>query len=199
MPDSILVRRLRSIAPPTVLLLLPGAVESPRERAPECGIPVDIPASVRAEHREIRQGVMRAIAEKGEIGVAARTLWTVLQPHFVREEQIALPLLGALRPLSQGKPIADLVEVLPLADSLKRELPQMLAEHDIIARAVDRLAVVADRENKVGYQRFAERLKLHALNEEEVMYPAAIIAGDLMRLRAKVEGVTVPCVLIGSR
>ena len=57
------------------------------------------------------------------MGVAARALAAVLEPHFVREEAIALPPLGVL----------------------------------------------------------AEQLLLHAQNEKEVMYPAALLVGETVR------------------
>jgi hypothetical protein len=39
------------------------------------------------------------------------------------------------------------------------------------------------RENKPRVQHFAERLKQHAKTEEEVLYPAAILVGEYLKLR----------------
>src|SRR5512146_404861 len=53
-----------------------------------------IPESLRVEHEAIHAELVRATNEPGAVGKAARELAAVLHPHFVREEQIALPPLG---------------------------------------------------------------------------------------------------------
>ena len=77
----------------------------------------------------------------------------MLHPHFVREEQIALPPLGLLAPLATGDPLPETVvsEALALTDALRSELPRMLKEHKQIRAAVDklRLAARAEQETQV--------------------------------------------------
>jgi hypothetical protein len=57
----------------------------------------EIPKSIRVEHEEIHSTLAEATKAAGAVGVAARELAQVLHPHFVREEQIALPPLGRRR------------------------------------------------------------------------------------------------------
>ena len=59
---------------------------------------IEIPAGMKAEHDAIHQRLVRATQAPGRTGEAARALARVLHPHFVREEQIALPPLGLLAP-----------------------------------------------------------------------------------------------------
>lgn len=157
-----------------------------------------IPASIVAEHREVREELTHATMERGEVGVAARALAAVLNPHFIREEQIALPPLAALEPLASGAPVGTLLNLLPLSDSLRAELPDMLREHEVIKQALERLVAVAERENRSDIQAFAERLALHALSEEEITYPAAVLAGELIRSRAREGKGGVPCSVSGA-
>src|SRR5689334_25339137 len=63
----------------------------------------EIPASMRAEHEEIHAALERATQATGRVGEAARALAKVLHPHFVREEQIALPPLALLATLARGE------------------------------------------------------------------------------------------------
>ena len=108
-----------------------------------------------------------------------------LGPHFEKEEQYALPELGLLPQLAEGKASADMKDVVDLSDKLKAELPQMLAEHKTIVSALDDLANPAKAENKTDAIEFTEKLKMHAQNEEEVLYPAAILVGEYLKLRLK--------------
>jgi hypothetical protein len=73
-----------------------------------------VPESMQAEHREIHDALDRATKVRGSVGTAARELAKVLGPHFVREEQIALPPLGLLAPLARGEFTPAMLEVLPL-------------------------------------------------------------------------------------
>src|SRR5688572_26128004 len=90
---------------------------------------IAIPEAMRAEHEAIHQRLVRATAAPGRTGHAARALAEVLHPHFVREEQIALPPLGLLAPLARGELTPEMTAVLSMTDSLRAELPRMLEEH----------------------------------------------------------------------
>lgn len=142
---------------------------------------LQVPASVRAEHQEIHQALVAATRASGEVGAAARALAVVLDPHFVREEQIALPPLGLLAPLARGERSQAMLAVLPLTDSLRAELPRMLREHQAIHAATVRLREVARAHRNQPALRLAEQLILHAQSEEQMMYPAALLVGDFVR------------------
>ena len=142
-----------------------------------------IPPSLAAEHEEIHELLMKATAVPGPIGAAARNLEAVLGPHFTRENQIALPPLGLLGPLAAGQTPAGADEVLAMTDALRKELPAMLREHTRIRAATQTLHQVAVQQNAPDVQRFAEALAAHARMEEEVLYPAAILVGDVIRAR----------------
>lgn len=149
---------------------------------------LDIPASIRAEHDEIHAALERATQATGRVGEAARALAKILHPHFVREEQIALPPLGLLAPLARGEFTEAMREVLPMTDSLRAELPHMLEEHVAIRRATQRLGEVAQAERNAQVTRLAEQLALHAKSEEEIFYPAAVLVGDMVRARTTGHG-----------
>jgi hypothetical protein len=144
-----------------------------------------IPESIRAEHEAIHEELVRATKAAGAVGEAARELASILHPHFVREEQIALPPLGLLAPLARGEFTSEMSGVLPMTDSLRTELPRMLEEHKAIRAATIRLGDVARAEGNTAVAHLAEQLNLHAQSEEELFYPAAILVGDLVRARAR--------------
>lgn len=145
---------------------------------------IGIPESMRVEHSEIHTELVRATSLPGQIGAAARELATVLHPHFVREEQIALPPLGLLAALSRNEFTPEMRAVLPMTDSLRAELGRMLEEHKAIRAATNRLGDVAREEGDTSVAHLAEKLRLHAQSEEELFYPAALLVGEIVRLRS---------------
>jgi hypothetical protein len=142
---------------------------------------IQIPESMRAEHAAIHEELVRATKLEGSVGAAARDLAGVLHPHFVREEEIALPPLGLLAPLARGESNAEMRDVLRMTDALRAELPRMLDEHKAISAATIRLREVARAESNEVVARLADQLLLHAKSEEELFYPAAILVGDAVR------------------
>ncbi len=146
---------------------------------------IAIPRSVQLEHAEIHAALAEATQAPGRTGSAARELAHVLHPHFLREEEIALPPLTLLAPLAAGDTLPSEVLALALAmsDALRAELPRMLQEHRRIRAAVDDLRSAAQAEGATRFAHLAEHLALHAENEEQVLYPAAILLGDIIRAR----------------
>ena len=78
--------------------------------------------------------------------------------------------------------------VLPMTEALERELPQMLEEHQRIGAARKAFEEAARRANRADYVRLAETLGHHARQEEEILYPAAILVGRYVKLSAGVGG-----------
>jgi hypothetical protein len=59
----------------------------------------------------------------------------------------------------------------------------MLEEHKGIRAAVESLRQAAISEGAVKYRQLADQLALHAQTEEEVLYPAALLVGELIRIQ----------------
>jgi uncharacterized protein with von Willebrand factor type A (vWA) domain len=141
-----------------------------------------IPPSLKSEHEELHAELVKAIQAGGRIGKAAQSVAEVLHPHFVKEEEYALPPLGLLRLLAEGKVLPEMKNVFSMTDRLKRELPQMLEEHQAIVAKLQDLVEAAEKEGRMEFAHFAEKLTLHARTEEEVLYPASILVGDCLKL-----------------
>jgi len=143
----------------------------------------NIPSSLQSEHQELHNELAMAIHETGKLGEAAKKVDIVLAPHFEKEEEFALPPLGLLSALAGGKIQPEMSKVLLMTDRLKDELPQMLKEHKAIVDALDNLKDEAKKARRSEYLLFAEKLILHARNEEEVLYPAAVLVGEYIKLK----------------
>jgi hemerythrin-like domain-containing protein len=70
-----------------------------------------------------------------------------------------------------------------MTDKLKADLSHMIEEHNEIVAALNNLIEIAEIENKTELVQFAEKLKLHAKNEEQVLYPTAILIGKYLKLK----------------
>lgn len=139
------------------------------------------PLSLRREHEELHADLARAGQVPGRIGEAARAVARIMHPHFLREDEYAMPPLSLLARLARGPVTPDMAAVLPLVARLKEELPLMIEEHRAIMGAVRELAVAAESEGDERYIRFAAELMVHAQMEEEVLYPAAILVGEFVK------------------
>jgi len=140
----------------------PGSASTEPEKL---GMEFKIPHPLKAEHEELHAELVKATKEGGKIGEAARAVAKLLHPHFVKEEEYALPPLGLLSAIAEGHVRPEMEGVFPMTDRLKTELAQMLGEHKEIVGALDNLAEAAKKQKKTEYARFAEKLILHARTE----------------------------------
>lgn len=144
---------------------------------------IKIPEPLKIEHEELHAELVALTKAPGEVGEAARGVATLLHPHFVKEEEYALPPLGLLVAVAQARVTPDMREVLAMTERLQNDLPHMLAEHRQVVDALEKLATAARVEKRPDAARFAEKLRLHAETEEQVLYPAAILVGERVRAR----------------
>jgi len=138
---------------------------------------MEIPPSIKEEHEERHLELSTITREGGETGKIAKEITRLMHPHFVKEERFALPPLSLLPLIARDEEIPDLDEALELIKKFKAELPAMLEEHKTITQYLKRLIEAAKKEGKAEAITFAMKLLLHVQAEEEVFYPASILAG----------------------
>ena len=144
---------------------------------------IRIPAPLKVEHEELHAELVDLTKAPGKVGEAARRVATLLHPHFVKEEEYALPPLGLLGIAAAGTITPEMRTVVTMTDRLKADLPHMLAEHQQVVASLETLAEAGRAEKQPGAVRFAEKLRLHAEFEEQVLYPAAILVGEYVKAR----------------
>jgi hypothetical protein len=142
------------------------------------------PKAMKSEHEELHADLERLTMAGGRTGEAAKGVAALMEEHFTKENAYALPPLSLLVPLSQGKFSCNMTGVLNMTNKLQAELPSMLAEHNKIVAALQKLTTAAKAESKPGGIRFAEMLTAHAQGEEQVTYPTALLVGLYVRGKA---------------
>ena len=134
------IRIAAALACAAVLLLLTPAAATAQGQAPTPTASLVIPSSVEAARRQLQVRLPGAGRAGGRTGTAVRELDRVLRPHFLKDELLALPLLGLLPGVVFGIGPAD-------------------------------APVVADQ------------LAAHLAQEEQVLYPAALLVGAYLQPR----------------
>ena len=140
-----------------------------------------IPQPMKKEHEELHSELKKATREKGAVGEAAKAVAKVLHPHFVKEEEYAMPPLGLLTLLAEGKVPPSIKDVLVMTNKLEADLNEMLKEHKEIVAALKPLVTAAKNAKKLEYVSFADKLILHAQTEEQVFYPASLLIGKYVK------------------
>jgi hemerythrin-like domain-containing protein len=141
-------------------------------------MPLSAPASMEKEHQDIWQLLIGVQNLSGKTGSIAENLAKDLKAHIDKEESLALPLLGILRDLVNGKlSLSSAGRAATLYAKFEKEYPGMLHGHRELHKVLERLKKVGAEEGHLTAVRFAEALEKHSQEEEEVLYPAAMLAG----------------------
>lgn len=143
------------------------------------------PPSLRREHEELHADLAHAGQMPGLLGQTAREVARLMHPHFLREDEYAIPPLSLLPRLARGQVTPDMADVLPLVARLKEEMPLMIEEHRAILGAVRAFALAAEGDGDEKCIRLAAELTVHAQLEEEVLYPAAVLVGEYVKAALK--------------
>jgi chromosome segregation ATPase len=128
------------------------------------------------EHEELYEALRKATKLLGKVGRAQ-----VLHPHFERENELALQVIGIARELAEEKTSADYPKALELFEKFEPEYEKMLQEHVKIVKALDELEKAVKKAKKKAVINFAHKLRLHAKTEEDLTYPAVPMAGKLLK------------------
>ncbi len=149
-------------------------------------MPLTPPPSAERTHEELLQLLVKIQHLSGKTGSLAEDVAKELHGHMEKEEELVMPLLGLLPEMSSGKQRdASRKRAARLYVELKKEYPKMLNTHKGILKLLSRLRKVGAEEGHLTAVRFAEALENHAKEEEEILYPAALLAGRLASGNAK--------------
>jgi hypothetical protein len=144
-------------------------------------LPIGIARTMMEEHEELHNELRKATMMRGSVGKAAKHVAQVLHPHFEKENELALPIIGITRELGEGKSSKDFPKAAKLFERFRPEYENMLKEHVEIVAALDKLEEVARKAEKRSVTEFARKLQLHAKTEEDLTYPAILMAGRLLK------------------
>lgn len=152
----------------------------------KCAMPLSPPASIEREHAEMWKLLLEVQHISGKTGSVAERLAKGLKSHIDKEETLALPLLGLLQDIVKGKLSKTTARrAAKIYAQFEKEYAGMLQGHREIDRFLIRLRIVGAEEGHLTAIRFADFLERHAREEEDVFYPAALLAGRFASSQVK--------------
>lgn len=144
-----------------------------------------IPSWLRLGHEELNKKLKEFIKLGDKTGEAAKRVEKLLHAHFARQEKYMLPPLGLLQSLAEGKLPEKMRAIVEDSDEVKEELPKRISEHQQIIPALRKLEEIAEKEKHPTVKPFVEVLILYGVMEEEVMFPAAVLVGEFLKLNSE--------------
>jgi hypothetical protein len=138
--------------------------------------------SLLEEHAEIVTTLRSAEREGGALGHAARDVLAALEPHLALEQAVALPSLRLLPRLAANEVDAGMTDLIGVSERLRAELPTLRRQHRALVPRLESLYSEAWAAGRSDYAFFAQGLLRHIRVDEEVLYPAALVAGDHARV-----------------
>lgn len=111
---------------------------------------------------------------------SAVNLRELLEYHFSEEEQYVFPVLNILPVLASGKMPEDSVIIAGLVKRFKSNSAKLLAEHQMIMKLMQELR--AKFSGDTSLPELEAALSQHARLEEEILFPAAVVAGDYLEV-----------------
>lgn len=143
------------------------------------------PNPLQSENQELLADIKQASKLEGRTGKATQLVARLLERHFAKEEEFALPPLGLLPALAQGTIEQEMAAAITMAAKLHDGLPDLLAEQRVIVAALEELMAAAESEGHAELVGLAEQLMLDAEIKQQVYYPTAILVGKYLQLRLK--------------
>lgn len=140
---------------------------------------------LKEEHSRLVISMNGISQDPGKTGKAFSEVLKIFRYHLDREEGTVIPLLSYLkeRMCKGGRTVDD--SLVTAADNLSVELESMLEEHrqieDLLGRIMD---LPKEKQTEMALEIVAE-LRHHVALEEQMLYPAAMAATELIKLKKK--------------
>jgi hypothetical protein len=104
------------------------------------------PSSLEEEHRKVHAILYEILSSSGNTAKVAKEVQTLLQPHFEKEEQLSIPVLGVLQLYVSGTLTEEAKnQAMQISPHFKKEYPTILNEHKQIVAALGNLENTAKK------------------------------------------------------
>ena len=145
----------------------------------------EVPSSLKKTHSELLQQLHQFTLINDSSATVALKLEELMLHHFLEEEDYILSPLGLLPSLSKGQFPEHPQEIIILSEKAKSQIDHMSAEHQLITAYIEELKQASAEENQPAIIAFEKDVSKHALSEEEVYFPAAIMVGEYLKSKLK--------------
>ena len=140
----------------------------------------EVPSSIKREHESLLSRIKNQAISRDSSGILARQISETMSHHFKEEEEYVFPLLGILPMLAKGEVPGESQKLIGMMNHFTENSGHMIAEHQIIGVQLYELQRVS---HDAGMKKFIEDVQAHAKMEEEILFPAAILAGEYLKIK----------------
>ena len=143
----------------------------------------EVPSSIKETHLAILERIQKMTMYNDSSAGIAMKLDSLMQHHFKEEEDLILPPLGLLPSLANDQMPEQTKDVIRLSENIKTMMTHMSVEHQLIAAYIKELKQASTMENQAEIMEFEKEVIKHAVSEEEIFFPAAIMVGEYLKLK----------------
>lgn len=136
--------------------------------------------AVTIEHEKLLEDLDDLSRTSGKVGEIYSDVLVLFRAHLERENETVLPLLGYLKSRLKGFNVESMEPLRIASSKLEDHFDQMLIAHKEISRLLDLVSEELKAEPNDAAGCLAKGLRAHIALEEEVSYPAAFAASDLL-------------------
>ncbi len=147
----------------------------------------EVPSSIKQKHEYLLEQAHKMTLFNDDSTPIALKLEEMMQHHFKEEENFILPPLGLLPMLANDQMPAQSKEIILLCEKMKSQMDHMSAEHQLIKAYIDELKQASSKENLPEIIEFETEVFKHAISEEEVFFPTAVLIGEYLKLKSEVK------------
>ena len=140
------------------------------------------------EHEMLLEELDEVSRKEGRVGQLYSEVLGLFRPHLEEENVTIVPLLKYNRDRLEEFENRD-IELLKLASArFENHFDRMVAEHREISRRLNLILDELKSNPDEGAEQLAQELIHHVELEEEILYPAAFAAGDLIEFERELLG-----------
>lgn len=143
----------------------------------------EVPLSIKKSHVSLLNQINKMSLYEDSSGRVALKIEEFMQHHFNEEEDFILPTLGLLPLLANGQLPEQSKDIVHLSEKAKSQMNHMSAEHQLIKEYIKELKLASDNDKLPEIIKFENDVLEHALSEEEVFFPTAILIGEYLKLK----------------
>ena len=147
-----------------------------------------IPGAIKEEYEDLYEKLNVAARVRGEIGRTAMAAYRHMQSHYLKDMEYALPPLKLLPTVAADNVTGEIDRIQTMCNRLKRQLPALIAENDMIIGELGQLADAASTEDKPEYRDLARNLIRFLEREKHILYPASVLIGEYIRAKIDLDG-----------
>jgi iron-sulfur cluster repair protein YtfE (RIC family) len=134
------------------------------------------------EHSELLEQMSEIAAGKGKVAELYGEILSIFSYHLDKEEETVIPLLAYLKSRSTARSEVGFHDLESASRKFIGDAEEMISEHREMAQIIEKVASAKESGSSQKAAEIGRSLLHHVELEEEILYPAAEAACELLAL-----------------